>query len=70
MKEDVSSLKSLTVILFLLLLPSFSPLECEFSGNVGSQEELSVCAASFGTTVHPAAVPDARPAHQGDGPQG
>lgn len=57
---------------FVLLLNhfAFSSAECQFSGNVGSQEELSVRAAGSGPVIHPVAVPDCSPADQGDGPKG
>lgn len=67
-KEDI--FPPLTFFLYLSVLPSFPPSECEFSGNIGSQEELCVCAAGLGPAVRPAAVPDAGAAHQGDGPKG
>lgn len=56
--------------LCLCFFVSLPPSECEFSRSAGPQEELGVCAAGSGPTVHPAAVPDAGPAHQGDGPKG
>lgn len=67
MKEDISPLLLNLSHFYVSLLP---PSECEFSGNIWSQEELGVYAAGFGPAVHPAAVPGAGPTHQGVGPKG
>lgn len=49
---------------------SISSSEHEFSGDAGSQEELSLRAPDFGAAADLAAVPGAVPEDQSDGSKG